>query len=280
MWKKLATPFVKIWDWIKETAWIQPLLIVGIVFGIIFSISPLVSWIQGMQDNTGEAMEYYNRFNVSLRGVSADQADDTSEAGKLVQNIMTAYNSADATERNNAIENLPAERFFLAFVEEDCTACEEAKGGFEYLEKNFGSGNFVSKTNGTSDNLDFNLVTINVGEERNSGDTEDETLFSVFTGTYSFFFETFGGNMFDSEYYIGGHVDETSLETFISASSSDTFPTPSILLVDFTTPENGGVRDIMFQVQGKDNRSGDGAKALTLMDCWNKTGDFSLVEND
>ena len=48
MWKKLATPFVKIWDWIKETAWIQPLLIVGIVFGIIFSISPLVSWIQGI----------------------------------------------------------------------------------------------------------------------------------------------------------------------------------------------------------------------------------------
>ena len=280
MWKKLATPFVKIWDWIKETAWIQPLLIVGIVFGIIFSISPLVSWIQGMQDNTGEAMEYYNRFKVSLRGVSEDQEDDTSEAGKLVQNIMTAYNSADESERKNAIDNLPAKRFFLAFVEEDCTACEEAYGGFEYLEKNFGNGNFVSKTNGTSDKLDFNLVTINVGEERDSGDTEDETLFSVFTGTYSFFFETFGGNMFDSEYYIGGHVDETSLETFISASSSDTFPTPSILLVDFTNPENGGVRDIMFQVQGKDNRSGDGAKALTLMDCWNKTGDFSLDEND
>ena len=36
--RKIATPFVAIWRWIKETAWVQPLLIVGIIFAIIFSI--------------------------------------------------------------------------------------------------------------------------------------------------------------------------------------------------------------------------------------------------
>ena len=30
--------FKKIWDWIKQTAWIQPLLIVGIIFGVIFIV--------------------------------------------------------------------------------------------------------------------------------------------------------------------------------------------------------------------------------------------------
>ena len=36
--KVIATPFVALWRWIKETAWVQPLLIVGCIFAVIFSI--------------------------------------------------------------------------------------------------------------------------------------------------------------------------------------------------------------------------------------------------
>ena len=44
--KILATPFIAIWRWIKETAWVQPLLIVGLIFGIIFSIPSITSWVK------------------------------------------------------------------------------------------------------------------------------------------------------------------------------------------------------------------------------------------
>ena len=36
----------------------------------------------------------------------------------------------------------------------------------------------------------------------------------------------------------------------------------------------------MFSVPGKNGNSGDGAVSLTLMDCWNHTGEFSSDSND
>lgn len=280
MWKKLATPFVKFWNWIKETAWIQPLLIVGVVFAIIFSISPLVTWIQGMQ-NDDDSMDYYDKFNYSLKGVTNDEETDTSKAGQLIQNIMTAANGSTEDERNQAINKLPQERFFITFVEDDCSNCSEAYDGFKYLQENFNKGSYISKTLGEADSLKFSLVTIDVQEERDSGDDEDETLFSVFTKTYGSFFETVGGDMQDTDYYTAGNISSSTLDTFTEASVQESFPTPTILLVDFTRQGSAnGVREIMFSVAGKDNKTGSGAKALTLMDCWNHTGDFTLDKND
>ena len=40
--------FLGLVNWIKNTAWIQPLLIVGLIFGVIMSIKPFVSWIGGV----------------------------------------------------------------------------------------------------------------------------------------------------------------------------------------------------------------------------------------
>ena len=45
--------FVKIGRWIANTAWVQPLLIVGGIFGIIFSIPYIKKAIEDAQvDNT------------------------------------------------------------------------------------------------------------------------------------------------------------------------------------------------------------------------------------
>ena len=46
--KILDTPFVKLWGWIKDTAWVQPLLIVGCIFGVIFSIPYISKGIQNL----------------------------------------------------------------------------------------------------------------------------------------------------------------------------------------------------------------------------------------
>lgn len=63
--KAIGRFFKKIWDWIKTTAWVQPLLIVGIIFGIIFSINPIVNAIKGAinSDDTGE---FYEKHGVKF----------------------------------------------------------------------------------------------------------------------------------------------------------------------------------------------------------------------
>ena len=73
MLKKLATPFVKFWGWLKETAWIQPLLIVGVVFAIIFSISPIVQAINDAGNASDQAMDFLNQYKYSLEGVYGDE---------------------------------------------------------------------------------------------------------------------------------------------------------------------------------------------------------------
>ena len=39
--KAIGAFFARIWRWIKETAWVQPLLIVGAIFAIIFAFEPV-----------------------------------------------------------------------------------------------------------------------------------------------------------------------------------------------------------------------------------------------
>ena len=54
--------FVRIGRWIKDTAWIQPLLIVGVIFAIIFSIPSIVDGINSINDRRNSAQEYYKKF--------------------------------------------------------------------------------------------------------------------------------------------------------------------------------------------------------------------------
>jgi hypothetical protein len=65
--------FKKIWEWIKTTAWVQPVLIVIIIFGIIFSINPIVNAIKSAV-NSDDAGEFYDdhgiKFNALYQGIS------------------------------------------------------------------------------------------------------------------------------------------------------------------------------------------------------------------
>ena len=60
--KILATPFIAIWRWIKETAWVQPLLIVGLIFGIIFSIPSITSWVNYFEGKTVVNEQKYQKI--------------------------------------------------------------------------------------------------------------------------------------------------------------------------------------------------------------------------
>ena len=60
--------FKKIWDWIRNTAWVQPLLIVGIIFGVIFSIPAIVNAIKDAQEESDATENYYHQYQLTLEG--------------------------------------------------------------------------------------------------------------------------------------------------------------------------------------------------------------------
>ena len=113
--KAIGSFFAKIWNWIKETAWIQPLLVVGIIFGIIFSIPSISKGIKDLSENSGK----YSFINKN--DISAEDFLKYEEEGKLTSEY--------------------GDKFLLILVGEDCNACTTAEKGIkyfvnEYYEKN------------------------------------------------------------------------------------------------------------------------------------------------
>lgn len=246
--------FGRIWRWIKETAWVQPLLIVGVIFGLIFSIKPIVDGFTKLAEKRNSAETYYYKFQQSL-------VDNTSsEADKLTDAIWDGIEGDESAVRANY-----GEKFFLVYVSETCSSCKEAKGGFETLEDHF-SDTFQPK-----DKLPFKMYTI-FSDEVTSDTTSERTAFVQYMERKSYFFEEAAAVGYDSAYFLNGKISQDDL---LNVESIDpvNFLTPTILLVDFTeSSPNKGISEIFFGVTG-DN---DYSKAELLLDCWNHEGDFTL----
>ena len=268
---KIFSPFIKLWNWIKETAWIQPLLIVGIVFGIIFSISPIVKACS--TEDTEKEYTFYADREQSLENVFTDV--DNCEALNLLTNIYNAQSlveekTYDSTEAQEAIKKLPAEKFFLMFYSKDCEACKNSSDAFEYLVENWGEGYFKSKTD-TQEK--FEMYTINTLQEVKNKEDKDEVAFPELLENVPEFFENAGAEIRQSPYYINGKIDNTNLTNF-SDANQDAFPVPTLLLIDFTSAEARGYQQLTFTIPGKNGDTGAASKAMTLMDCWNGAEDF------
>ncbi len=123
--KKIATPFVAIWRWIKETAWVQPLLIVGVIFGVIFSIPSITNAIKSATSSSDDGLDYYEEINLSL--------DDAYLGTSQVDEFFISYAAAQGYKNGNSkytkadldnFKNKYGEKFFLVFAQSDCTYCE------------------------------------------------------------------------------------------------------------------------------------------------------------
>jgi len=114
--------FAKIGRWIANTAWVQPLLIVGGIFAVIFSIPYIKKGIEGLQaDNTDYKYAYYQDRSLSLT--------DDGRADKLL-GYLEDY------EHN--VENIRKEfgsKFFLTFAQKSCTGCKDQVEGYNYFNK-------------------------------------------------------------------------------------------------------------------------------------------------
>ena len=94
--------FAKIGRWIANTAWIQPLLIVGGIFGIIFSIPYIKKAFETEPEEHDYAYEYYatKQLNLADNGV-ADQ--------------LLSYLESGTEESIEKIKNTYGKKFFLFF---------------------------------------------------------------------------------------------------------------------------------------------------------------------
>lgn len=242
--------FIRIWKWIKETAWVQPLLIVGLIFGIIFSIPSIVKGFESLADKINSSETYYHNFQISL--VDGEK----SKADQLVENILDVQESSGTSKYGD--------KFFLAFVSDSCATCKSAKEGFETLQNNFDK--YVKDTS-----VPFKMYTI-FADEVTSDTTTIKSAFVQFLDRQAYFFEQAAGAGEASQYFLNNKLNESDLEALASADEDD-FLTPTILLIDYTD-EAHGISEVMFSVSG-DNKA---QKAELLADCWQHTGDFAMKE--
>lgn len=264
--------FKKIWDWIKQTAWIQPLLIVGLIFGVIFSIKPIVDAVKAGSSAQKAASTFYHNYQKSLEGGADSDADKFTT---IIENVMN-----DSSTDTSAIKDKKGNRmykFFLVYVAETCPNCESAKEGFDLLLK--GNDDFKTK------DYDFNMVTI-FADQETSETEENKTAFVKYLERHQSFFEDCGSRAWETPYCTNKPLTATDIE-YMETSDPDNFLTPTILLVELDEdPANpkghgyeesfsAGVTEVMFGVDGE--KAYD--KAQTLYDCWNHTGKFSHNDN-
>ena len=88
--------FARIGRWIKETAWIQPLLIVGAIFAVIFSIPHIIKGVSSWFDESDSANKFLTRYRLDLK--DANVVPDGKYVGKDVfsdfldiSNLSTPY---------------------------------------------------------------------------------------------------------------------------------------------------------------------------------------------
>ena len=255
----------KIWDWIRQTAWIQPLLIVGVIFGVIFSIPSIVNAAKNNKKEKGTYVAWYHPYKLTLDG------EKDSEADKFTYALEKAIDG-DSTDFDRDYSKY-GNKFFIAIVEKSCQNCDEAREGFATFEKKF---NQTDAYKVADSNEKFQLVTIFADDENKDTDPDKKTTaFGKYLERHQGFFEDAGSVAYVTDYYYNGKLSESALEGLETADETN-FYTPTILLVELgnkavESKNAPGVTEVMFGIEGSDKN----AKAKTLFDCWTHDGYFS-----
>ena len=250
--------FVKIGRWIKDTAWIQPLLIVGGIFAIIFSIPYISNWVSSWFSESNASDDFYSKYKVSLSGTDSSSSD---------ADALFSYMALDEAEKTNEQKNKWGEKFFIVFVQKECTGCESIYKGFDILSSNWNKGEFYKE--GSSEQYKMWTIYVDTEEEVN-GSTEN--LFQkYFFDHVDRDFEIIKSVMQDSNYVKNLSSSSSYLSDLDTLDDPQSFATPTVFLYDPKCEQNVtelGVSEVLFTVPGKNNESGSYPIARTLFDCW------------
>ena len=263
--------FAKIGRWIRDTAWVQPLLIVGGIFAVIFSIPYITNWVGSwFNDSTVAYIKWYTKYQLSVEG-----CDKKNSKADGILSYLEDIKAGTATDKQ---KKQYGEKFFLCFVQEGCSGCENNYGGLEYL-----SSHYTTKDSTSQFYLGNNAFKIHsiFADETDSDIEYDGNIFDHYVyENYLQIFETACEKATDeSNYnYLINKGGKSSDYYSTAMSLTEGIQTPTIFLIDATTPEfsvDYGIREILFGFEGKDGGSNEYSRALTLVDAWNGTGIFS-----
>ena len=271
--KAINASFTKFWRWIKETAWVQPLLIVGGIFAIIFSISRFSAWFSTMA--IGSSSSYYSSYRLSLENEGKDGV--TTDADKLTDTINTysfeeyaSYADLKADlDKNNVISTYGIKYYFM-FVSSDCSGCEKAQDAFNILTNAWNTATFKIE-----DNNSFALHAIFTDES--SSNDKDYTLEEekkAFTRYARKFYDLdlwtrAAGRLEQVPFKENKSVSTSKYEAFENGESGS-WETPTIFLVDWTEAAynagRAGVSEVLF---GFDTEDDNYKRATLLQNMWN-----------
>lgn len=248
--------FARIGRWIRDTAWVQPLLIVGGIFAIIFSIPYITKWVQSWFDSSNAAQSFFNEYKISL-----DDADKgTSKADGLFK-----YLTGETDKEQGKKEY--GEKFFIMLTKESCEGCQDVYKGLKYLRDNWNKNEFS-----TGD--EFRMYSLFV----DTTNSDDKNMFQeYFYNSYDIYFEELASSMTLAPYYANKGGSTSSYATNIdSLGDPEAMSVPTLFYVDVayneTAPQKNTLKitEILFTVDAKDTQgSADLGRARTLFDCWN-----------
>lgn len=268
--------FARIGRWIKETAWIQPLLIVGAIFAVIFAIPHIIDGVKGWFDESDAANKYFAKYQLSLE--KADVIEEgKSVGGSDVDQLFTYLEDGNANE----VKAKYGERFFIAFVADDNSTCKDLYGGLKMFQDKWAEKN--DEFSGLAG--EFKLITIYT-DSISTVDDKTNLFDTVWSNHYELFEDLSRANYLDNTFYAKNknyNVDNYT-SAFIGNDNTKTCPmkAPLVMFFDFSSDnlikdqKIVGLSDVLFSVEG----SSDLEKARTLRDCWSHKDIFGELKNN
>ena len=274
--------FARIGRWIKETAWIQPLLIVGAIFAVIFAIPHIIDGVKGWFDESDNANKFFAKYQLSLK--NANVVPDGKDTGTSKVDDLFTYLEDGNVEK---VKSDYGERFLVAFVKDD-SSCQDLYGGLKTFKDKWSSKDkeFVG-LNGDLLKGSFKLYTIYTDTTTTVNDEEINLFDQVWSNHYPIFEKMASGNYLDTTFYAKNKgYNASDYENSFTSDKLDACPmdTPLVMYFDYSGDNKiadvdqkvKGLSDVIFTVDG----SSDLERARTLKKCWSHTDLFGeIVKN-
>lgn len=267
--------FVRIGRWIKETAWIQPLLIVGAIFAVIFAIPHIIDGVKGWFNESDNANKFLAKYQLSLK--------NAEKGTSKVDEFFTYLENGEGDK----VKAQYGERFFVAFVKDD-SSMSDLYGGLKTFKDKWSSKDkeFVG-LNGDALKGNFKLYTVYT-DSTTEVENEEKNLFDeVWLAHYPVFEAMSSGNYLDKTYYaLNKGYQASNYASAFTSDKLDSCPmsTPLVMYFDYSEDNKieadnqkvKGLSDVVFTVDG----SSDLERARTLKNCWSHTDKFGEIQKN
>lgn len=279
--KKLGTPFVALWRWIKETAWVQPLLIVGVIFAIIFSIPSITSWVQSW-DFGDDKYNWLENKQLSLEGITDEKIDgEAADFFSTFEEAQSLWKNDNKDEARKTMKSYTgdADKLFLYFVQEnpDANNINEAN---KYLVEEAWKNKVTSRAEEAGIEVKGSFQYRTIFTDQTIEDKDGEYIYESHTAfeyllksrEFESFYSTIYSAYQNTAYYqniIADKVEKVEPESYQSSINSlrtTTNPSaPTLFIIDLSdNSKNDIVSNIVFSIDGSDKY----ARADFLANAW------------